>query len=209
MPKESVVLSITSLLGWLKFSIFAVFYTNFIGQSIFKGDPNAAENSTALQHYNAGVRYGSWDLALCTLATTLYSIIVRQLSFYCNAKYVNAVGFLLISIATVVMAFLDNVVPVICLASMQGVGFASIFTLPFAILDSYREYFVVNLSNIICYFKLERRDKRWFLRDYGIDISILINSSLLCFIIISFAGRVLIAVTHSPRSAIVLSAGWL
>ncbi|RDD45622.1 hypothetical protein TrispH2_002753 [Trichoplax sp. H2] len=95
------------------------------------------------------------------------------------------------------MAFLDNVVPVICLASMQGVGFASIFTLPFAILDSYREYFV------------ERRDKRWFLRDYGIDISILINSSLLCFIIIGFAGRVLIAVTHSPRSAIVLSAGWL
>ena len=82
MPKELVILFITSLLGWLTFSTFAIFYTNFVGQAIMKGNPHAAENSTALHKYDTGVRYGSWGLVSYSVATIIYSLIVKQLIHY-------------------------------------------------------------------------------------------------------------------------------
>ena len=44
------------------------------------------------------------------------------------------------------------------------------------------------------------------MRDYGIDVSILINSSLLNFIITSFTAGLLLALTNSSRSVMILSA---
>uniref|UniRef100_A0A8B9QW84 Solute carrier family 45 member 4 n=1 Tax=Anas platyrhynchos TaxID=8839 RepID=A0A8B9QW84_ANAPL len=64
MPKELLRLCVCHLLTWFSIIAEAVFYTDFMGQVIFQGDPKAPSNSTELHAYNAGVQMGCWGLVI-------------------------------------------------------------------------------------------------------------------------------------------------
>lgn len=82
MPKELFHLWVTSTLGWLSFTAFITFYTNFVGVSIYHGNPVAPENSTAFANYRRGVRNGSWGLLGYTIVSAIYSLMMVQLAKY-------------------------------------------------------------------------------------------------------------------------------
>ena len=82
MPKELVSLWITSTLGWLSFTAFMIFYTNFVGESIYHGNPMAPKNSTAFANYRQGVRNASWGLMAFTIVSAIYSLLLIRLAKY-------------------------------------------------------------------------------------------------------------------------------
>ena len=57
-------LCLCHLLTWFSVITEAVFYTDFKGQVIFKGNPQAPSNSTKWHAYNAGVKMGCWGLVI-------------------------------------------------------------------------------------------------------------------------------------------------
>ena len=59
------------LLGWMAYFTTALFFTDFIGESIYGGDPLAEKNSTSFASYNDGVKMGCW----CLLGINLMSAI--------------------------------------------------------------------------------------------------------------------------------------
>ncbi|XP_045914972.1 solute carrier family 45 member 4-like [Micropterus dolomieu] len=52
MPKQLWTLCVCHLLTWFSIIAEAVFYTDFMGQVIYHGDPTAPANSTELQNYH-------------------------------------------------------------------------------------------------------------------------------------------------------------
>uniref|UniRef100_A0A4W5KL09 Solute carrier family 45 member 4 n=1 Tax=Hucho hucho TaxID=62062 RepID=A0A4W5KL09_9TELE len=64
MPPQLLRLCVCHLLTWFSIIAEALFYTDFMGQVIYAGDPTAPANSTELQNYHKGVQMGCWGLVV-------------------------------------------------------------------------------------------------------------------------------------------------
>lgn len=62
-----------SVLGWLSFEGMLLFYTDFMGEVVFEGDPKAPHDSEAYQRYNAGVSMGCWGMCIYAFSAAFYS----------------------------------------------------------------------------------------------------------------------------------------
>ena len=78
MPLELKRLLISQTLGWLAFFSTTLFFTDFIGQSIYNGIPSAPENSHELDLYNLGTKMGS----ICLLCFSMSSAISARKNFH-------------------------------------------------------------------------------------------------------------------------------
>lgn len=59
--------------GWLSFEGMLLFYTDFMGEVVFEGDPKAPHDSEAYQRYNAGVSMGCWGMCIYAFSAAFYS----------------------------------------------------------------------------------------------------------------------------------------
>uniref|UniRef100_H9GMH5 Solute carrier family 45 member 1 n=1 Tax=Anolis carolinensis TaxID=28377 RepID=H9GMH5_ANOCA len=73
MPTALRNLCINHFLGWLSFEGMLLFYTDFMGEVVFQGDPKAPHDSEEYQKYNAGVTMGCWGMCIYAFSAALYS----------------------------------------------------------------------------------------------------------------------------------------
>uniref|UniRef100_A0A8C5A8N5 Solute carrier family 45 member 4b n=1 Tax=Gadus morhua TaxID=8049 RepID=A0A8C5A8N5_GADMO len=141
MPRELWRLCVCHLLAWFSYLAMVVFYTDFMGQVIFKGDPTAPSNSTELQNYNRGVQMGCWGLVVYAATAALCSAILQKYldRFDLSIKIIYVVGTLAFSVGTAVMAIFPNVYVSMVMISTMGVISMSISYCPYALLGQYHE----------------------------------------------------------------------
>ncbi|KAG8434269.1 hypothetical protein GDO86_012590 [Hymenochirus boettgeri] len=82
MPKALRNLCINHFLGWLSFEGMLLFYTDFMGEVVFKGDPKAPHSSEEYQKYNAGVTMGCWGMCIYAFSAALYSVCRFQFRWF-------------------------------------------------------------------------------------------------------------------------------
>ncbi|KAJ1076187.1 hypothetical protein K5549_018107, partial [Capra hircus] len=145
MPPELVRLCLCHLLTWFSVIAEAVFYTDFMGQVIFEGDPKAPSNSTAWQAYSAGVKMGCWGLVIyAATGATCSALLQKYLDNYdLSVRVIYVLGTLGFSVGTAVMAMFANVYVAMIMISTMGVVSMSISYCPYALLGQYhdiREY---------------------------------------------------------------------
>lgn len=78
MPTSLRLVCTTNLLCWMAHVCYSLYFTDFVGESIFGGDPRAPENSTEYILYCDGVRFGCWGMAMYSLSCACYSMIIEQ-----------------------------------------------------------------------------------------------------------------------------------
>nr|XP_033788902.1 solute carrier family 45 member 4 [Geotrypetes seraphini] len=141
MPKELMRLCICHLLTWFSIIAEAVFYTDFMGQVIFEGDPKAPSNSTELQNYNAGVQMGCWGLVIYAATAAVCSALLQKYldNYDLSIKVIYILGTLGFSIGTAVMSIFPNVYVSMIMISTMGVVSMSISYCPYALLGQYHE----------------------------------------------------------------------
>lgn len=59
--------------GWLSFEGLLLFYTDFMGEVVFQGDPKAPHTSEEYQKYNSGVTVGCWGMCIYAFSAAFYS----------------------------------------------------------------------------------------------------------------------------------------
>nr|XP_021504235.1 proton-associated sugar transporter A isoform X3 [Meriones unguiculatus] len=74
MPKALRNLCVNHFLGWLSFEGMLLFYTDFMGEVVFQGDPKAPHTSEAYQKYNSGVTMGCWGMCIYAFSAAFYSV---------------------------------------------------------------------------------------------------------------------------------------
>ena len=79
LPRSLLVLCLTNLFCWMSLVCYSLYFTDFVGQSVYGGDPRAALGSSEHNLYNAGVRLGSFGMSLYSLSCALYSLVVEKL----------------------------------------------------------------------------------------------------------------------------------
>ncbi|XP_034524567.1 solute carrier family 45 member 4 isoform X1 [Ailuropoda melanoleuca] len=141
MPKELTRLCLCHLLTWFSVIAEAVFYTDFMGQVIFEGDPKAPSNSTAWQAYNAGVKMGCWGLVIYAATGAICSALLQKYldNYDLSIRAIYVLGTLGFSIGTAVMAMFANVYVAMVMISTMGIVSMSISYCPYALLGQYHD----------------------------------------------------------------------
>ncbi|GAB1299434.1 Solute carrier family 45 member 4 [Apodemus speciosus] len=141
MPKELMWLCLCHLLTWFSVIAEAVFYTDFMGQVIFKGNPQAPSNSTKWHAYNAGVKMGCWGLVIYAATAAICSALLQKYldNYDLSIRIIYMLGTLGFSVGTAVMAMFPNVYVAMITISTMGVVSMSISYCPYALLGHYHD----------------------------------------------------------------------
>ncbi|MCJ8746143.1 hypothetical protein PDJAM_G00138480 [Pangasius djambal] len=141
MPKELLRLCLCHLLTWFSIIAEAVFYTDFMGQVIYEGDPTAPSNSTELQNYHKGVQMGCWGLVIYAATAAVCSALLQKYldNFDLSIRVIYILGTLGFSVGTAIMAIFPNVYVSMVMISSMGIISMSISYCPYALLGQYHE----------------------------------------------------------------------
>uniref|UniRef100_A0A023EVH7 Putative sucrose transporter n=1 Tax=Aedes albopictus TaxID=7160 RepID=A0A023EVH7_AEDAL len=137
MPKSIAILCFTNLLCWMGHLSFCLYFTDFVGEEVFGGNPAAPSTSESYQLYLEGVRYGCFGLAIYSLACSCYSFTIEKLIKILRARIVYCGGLMIDAVGMIMMAMFPNKVTVFVFSASGGIVYALLFTMPFLLLGQY------------------------------------------------------------------------
>ncbi|XP_070561378.1 membrane-associated transporter protein-like [Ptychodera flava] len=140
MPKELAFLCINHFLGELAYLTVLLFFTDYMGQVVYKGDPSQPEDSHAHKLYDEGVKMGCWGMCIFAFSAAIYSLVLDRLILKCQLRTLYVGGELIFAVGTGLQAiFTDSVPATLALCATYGVMYSTIATLPFIILARFHE----------------------------------------------------------------------
>lgn len=71
---------------------YSLYFTDFVGEAVFNGDPKAVYGSVRYNLYEEGVRFGCFGMAMYSLSCACYSLIIEKLISRFRAKNVYVGG---------------------------------------------------------------------------------------------------------------------
>ncbi|KAM6312962.1 proton-associated sugar transporter A isoform 2-T6 [Podargus strigoides] len=123
--------------GWLSFEGMLLFYTDFMGEVVFQGNPKAPHNSDEYQKYNAGVTMGCWGMCIYAFSAAFYSAALEKLEERFSTRTLYFVAYLAFALGTGLATLSRNVYVVLSLCATYGILFATLCTLPYSLLCDY------------------------------------------------------------------------
>ncbi|XP_064893826.1 proton-associated sugar transporter A isoform X2 [Columba livia] len=190
MPKALRNLCINHFLGWLSFEGMLLFYTDFMGEVVFQGNPKAPHNSDEYQKYNAGVTMGCWGMCIYAFSAAFYSAMLEKLEERFSARTLYFVAYLAFGLGTGLATLSRNVYLLLSLCATYGILFATLCTLPYSLLCDYYQS---------CEFVGSQAEGTR--RGMGVDISLLSCQYFLAQILVALAMGPLTAAVGSASGA--------
>ncbi|XP_076971258.1 membrane-associated transporter protein isoform X4 [Tamandua tetradactyla] len=137
MPPHYRWLCISHLIGWTAFLSNMLFFTDFVGQIVYHGDPYSAHNSTEFLIYERGVEVGCWGLCINSVFSSLYSYVQKALVSYVGLKGLYFMGYLLFGLGTGFIGLFPNISSTLVLCTSFGVMSSTLYTVPFNLIAKY------------------------------------------------------------------------
>ncbi|XP_034751592.1 membrane-associated transporter protein [Etheostoma cragini] len=139
MPNHYRYLCVSHLLGWTAFLCNMLFFTDFMGQIVYNGNPYADHNSTAYATYERGVEVGCWGLCINAVSSALYSYVQRVLLPYIGLKGLYFVGYFVFGMGTSLIGLFPNIIVTLILCTVFGVMSSTLYTIPYNLIAEYQQ----------------------------------------------------------------------
>ncbi|GFT36945.1 membrane-associated transporter protein [Nephila pilipes] len=138
MPPVLFRLFIACLFGWMGIMCHDMYYTDFVGQVIYKGKPQADKESVAFNRYDDGVRMGSWGLLLHCLSAAIYAAFLQEklINRYGKSR-TYLFGMICFTFSLLGTVFSNSIFLVNTFSALSGLGSAAITTVPYALITEY------------------------------------------------------------------------
>ncbi|KAM8812772.1 membrane-associated transporter protein [Rhynchonycteris naso] len=137
MPPHYRCLCISHLIGWTAFLANMLFFTDFMGQIVYRGNPYRPHNSTEFHIYERGVEVGCWGLCINAMSSSLYSYFQKALVTYIGLKGLYFMGYLLFGLGTGFIGLFPNVYSTLGLCASFGVMSSTLYTVPYNLMAEY------------------------------------------------------------------------
>ena len=116
---------------------FNLFFTDFVGQTVYLGDPSADELSEERLRYDQGVRAGSYGLLFHCVVGALYAPLLKPLINRFGIHLTFSFGMFVFACSMLVMYVSINIIVVNIMASLSGLGMASLTSIPYTLVMIY------------------------------------------------------------------------
>merc|ERR1712227_1047297 len=152
MPSSLRWLCLTNLFCWSSLVCYSLYFTDFVGQAVFEGNPRDPEGSSARQLYDDGVRFACWGMSMYSLSCSCYSFLLDKMVARFRAKPVYIGGQLVYCLGMICLALIRTKWAVLVFSCTAGVMYSTLFTMPYLLVAHYHE-----TDTIHC-------EDTWFLR---------------------------------------------
>lgn len=116
---------------------FNLFFTDFVGQTIYLGDPSAEETSIERLRYDQGVRAASYGLLFHCIVGALYAPLLKPLIHQFGIHLTFSFSMFVFALSMLVIYVSRNIVVVNIMASLSGLGMASLTSIPYTLVMTY------------------------------------------------------------------------
>ncbi|XP_038646541.1 membrane-associated transporter protein [Scyliorhinus canicula] len=137
MPSHYRSLCVSHLIGWTAFLSTMLFFTDFMGQVVYNGNPYAEHNSTSYITYEQGVEVGCWGLCINAIFSAIYSYLQKVLVPIIGLKGMYFVGYFLFGLGTGLIGLFPNVLSTLALCAAFGAMSSTLYTVPFNLIAEY------------------------------------------------------------------------
>lgn len=137
MPPSMRILCATNLFCWMAHVCYSLYFTDFVGEAVFRGDPMAEDGSDARNLYEEGVRFGCWGMSMYSLSCSCYSMCIEKLVKKFRARAVYVGGQLVYCSGMIMMAIFRHPAAVILFSWSAGVMYSTLFTMPYLLVAHY------------------------------------------------------------------------
>ncbi|WAR03056.1 S45A3-like protein [Mya arenaria] len=130
-------LALAHFFSWTAVMGFNLFFTDFVANAVFFGNPNAPEDSELRIRFDNGVRMGSWGLLLHCITSAVYALFVEKIvaRFGCRLTYSIGMGSFVFAMCGIVL--FRSVMFVNLMAAMTGIAYATVTTIPYILVTKY------------------------------------------------------------------------
>ncbi|XP_050745334.1 proton-associated sugar transporter A isoform X11 [Drosophila biarmipes] len=196
MPLSLRMICMTNLFCWMAHVCYSLYFTDFVGEAVFKGDPRANTGSDLQLRYEEGVRFGCWGMAMYSLSCSFYSLIIEKLIQRFKAKSVYVGGLIFYCTGMALMALTRAKLSVLVFSWTAGIMYSTLFTMPYLLVAHYH-----NVST----FELDENGAPKLgsgLRGLGTDIAIISSMVFLAQFILSLCMGTIIKISGTTTAVI-------
>lgn len=130
-------LFVAELCSWMAFMTFTLFYTDFVGEGLYKGVPRAEPGTEARKHYDEGVRMGSLGLFLQCAISLLFSLGMDRLVQHFGTRAVYLASVVAFPVAAGATCLSHSMAVVTASAALTGFTFSALQILPYTLTSLY------------------------------------------------------------------------
>ncbi|XP_078277156.1 solute carrier family 45 member 3 [Rhinoraja longicauda] len=139
IPKVTRHLVVAEFYSWMALMTFMMFYTDFVGEGLYQGVPNADPGSDARRRYDEGVRMGSIGLFLQCAFSIFCSTIMDRLVTRFGSKAVYLASIAFFTVTAIVMCLSKSVVLVTAMSALTGFTYSTLQILPYTLNSLYHK----------------------------------------------------------------------
>ncbi|CAF1150488.1 unnamed protein product [Rotaria sp. Silwood1] len=147
MPVSLRWLCLTNFFCWMALVSYSLFFTDFVGQAVFGGNPKLDPEHPLRLLYNDGVRFGSWGMSIYSISCSIYSFNIQALNNYFGIKRVYIGSQLIYAIGMLLMGYLRHRIAVIIFSAVAGILYSTLFTIPYLLISKYYTSNIFNQLN--------------------------------------------------------------
>ncbi|XP_034107903.1 proton-associated sugar transporter A [Drosophila albomicans] len=137
MPYSMRMLALTNLFCWMGHVTYCLYFTDFVGEAVFHGNPTAPPNSPALLLYEEGVRFGCWGMSIYAFSCSIYSLSVTKLMKWFGTKAVYISGMIYYGVGMLILGLWPTKWGVLVFSTSAGILYGTLFTMPFILVANY------------------------------------------------------------------------
>ncbi|KAM4038798.1 solute carrier family 45 member 3-like [Anomaloglossus baeobatrachus] len=139
IPAVMKQLCAAQLCSWMAVMSFMLFYTDFVGEGLYKGIPSAAPGTESRIRYDEGIRMGSLGLFLQCATSTFFSMIINKLAKQFGSRKVYLSSMITFTSSAFVICLSQNILIVTFMSSLTGFAYATLQTLPYTLICLYHK----------------------------------------------------------------------
>ncbi|PSN44819.1 hypothetical protein C0J52_17172 [Blattella germanica] len=200
MPGSLRILCLTNLFCWSAHVCYSLYFTDFVGEAVFKGNPEADVGTYERDRYEEGVRFGCWGMSMYSLSCAFYSLIIERLIKRFRARNVYVCGLLVDGLGMLMLAFTKHHVAVIVFSAAAGIMYSTLFTMPYLLVAHYHETGVFSVTN-----EGEAKQETQ-LRGLGTDVAIVSSMVFLAQFTLSMCMGLLVSYFETTTTVVCVSA---
>ncbi|XP_024883169.1 proton-associated sugar transporter A [Temnothorax curvispinosus] len=196
MPRSLRQVCLTNLFCWMAHVCYSLYFTDFVGEAVFGGNPRAPADTDERELYEEGVRFGCWGMSMYSLSCSCYSLIIERLIQRFRARKVYIYGLLFYSVGMLLMALTKHPVGVIIFSWAAGVMYSTLFTMPYLLIAHY------HASSTFALTTEGNAVSGGFVRGLGTDVAIVSSMVFLAQFLLSCCLGTIVSFTGTTAAVI-------
>ncbi|XP_034234139.1 proton-associated sugar transporter A [Thrips palmi] len=199
MPHSVRMVCLTNLFCWSAHVCYSLYFTDFVGEAVFGGEPQAPDGSESKELYEAGVRFGCWGMSMYSLSCACYSLVIERLIRRFGARRVYVGGLLFYSVGMFLMALTQHPVGVILFSWTAGVMYSTLFTMPYLLIAHYHACGTFEVNAVGAAVECTQ------VRGLGTDVAIVSSMVFLAQFVLSVCMGTLISIVGSTVTVVAVA----